>query len=156
MSPGEMLKPDISTSEQCSSSLEEAASQQSSQAKESCTRDSGCKEKSTQHTAAHASPEIGTQEGSSSSSSSTCNNFIHSMSQSADSDMQCVHGINQVVLVLQPDDSTQYMLLSEERALREAAAKQAALEAEEQGLVRHFNHLKQSHHLCAHCIAAAG
>ena len=77
------------------------------------------------------------------------------MSQSADSDMQCVHGINQVVLVLQPDDSTQYMLLSEERALREAAAKQAALEAEEQGLVRHFNHLKQSHHLCAHCIAAA-
>ena len=46
-----------------------------------------------------------------------------------------VTGINQVVLVLQPDESTQYMLLSEDRALRDAAAKQAALEAQEKGLV---------------------
>ena len=47
-----------------------------------------------------------------------------------------VTGINQVVLVLQPDESTRYMLLSEDRALRDAAAKQAALEAQEKGLVR--------------------
>ena len=46
-----------------------------------------------------------------------------------------VTGINQVVLVLQPDESTQYMLLSEDRALRDAAAKQAAMEAQEKGLV---------------------
>ena len=56
--------------------------------------------------------------------------------QPADSATCCIRGINQVVLVLQPDESTQYMLLSEERALREAAAKQAAMEAAEQGLVR--------------------
>ena len=47
-----------------------------------------------------------------------------------------VTGINQVVLVLQPDESTQYMLFSEDRALRDAAAKQAALEAQEKGLVK--------------------
>ena len=46
-----------------------------------------------------------------------------------------VRGINQVVLVLQPDESTQYMLFSEDRALRDAAAEQAALEAQEKGLV---------------------
>ena len=46
-----------------------------------------------------------------------------------------VTGINQVVLVLQPDESTQYMLFSEDRALRDAAVKQAALEAQEKGLV---------------------
>ena len=46
-----------------------------------------------------------------------------------------VTGINQVVLVLQPDESAQYMLFSEDRALRDAAAKQAALEAQEKGLV---------------------
>ena len=58
------------------------------------------------------------------------------MSQREEHDISCIRGINQVVLVLQPDESTQYVLLSEERALREAAAKQAALEAAEQGLVR--------------------
>ena len=47
----------------------------------------------------------------------------------------CIEGINQLVLVLQPDESMQYMLFSEERALRDAAAKQAALEAKELGLV---------------------
>ena len=52
--------------------------------------------------------------------------------------MPCIQGINQVALVLQPDGSTQYMLLSEDRALREAAAKQAARAAEEQGLVGGF------------------
>ena len=46
-----------------------------------------------------------------------------------------VTGINQVVLVLQPDESAQYMLFSEDRALRDAAAKQALLEAQEKGLV---------------------
>ena len=68
--------------------------------------------------------------------SSGITDTAHESSQPAEPDTNCIQGINQVVLVLQPDDSTQYMLLSEERALREAAAKQAALEAEEQGLVR--------------------
>ena len=63
--------------------------------------------------------------------------------QLAEPALCCIHGINQVVLVIQPDDSTQYMLLSEEKALREAAAKQAALEAAEQGLVR-FSHVVQN------------
>ena len=61
------------------------------------------------------------------------------VSQSEENEISCVRGINQLVLVLQPDNSTQYVLLSEERALREAAAKQAALEAAEQGLVSHFH-----------------
>ncbi|CAL5223639.1 g6183 [Coccomyxa viridis] len=59
----------------------------------------------------------------------------HRTFQPEEHDTCSVRGINQVVLVLQPDESTQYVLLSEERALREAAAKQAALEAAEQGLV---------------------
>lgn len=72
--------------------------------------------------------------------SSASADAAHEMNHSADCDNCCVRGINQVVLVLQPDDSTQYVLLSEERALREAAAEQAARDAAEQGLVRlaHF------------------
>lgn len=63
----------------------------------------------------------------------------------------CIEGINQIVLVLQPDESMQYMLFSEERALRDAAAKQAALEAKELGLVSTYKSCEErGKALCMH------
>ena len=89
------------------------------------------KEPSPDEKAGHPTTPLIAQETAKERSSSTA----HTAEKDVQAPMLCIEGINQIVLVLQPDESMQYMLFSEERALRDAAAKQAALEANELGLV---------------------
>lgn len=111
---------------QSSQSSDRADQCRNSSASEHCAKTPSLTEK-----AGHPTTPLMAEETAKEISSSTA----HTGQKNVQAAVPCIEGINQIVLVHQPDESMQYMLLSEERALRDAAAKQAALEAKELGLV---------------------